>query len=99
MKDVRECENVREKIKRIIAVCISLRTNPFLHPVQYVMSHSLGNCARYFYQSDFDKYFCSDTFIEREKEESSNDRNDRAIRATCRLVLLFCVFHLLFGSL
>jgi exosome complex exonuclease DIS3/RRP44 len=28
--------------------------------------------------------FCSDTFIEREANESPNDRNDRAIRVTAK---------------
>lgn len=32
----------------------------------------------------FSNEHCKDTYIEREKDESSNDRNDRAIRVTCR---------------
>ena len=34
-------------------------------------------------------FSCRDTYIERKKDESSNDRNDRAIRVACRCVQTF----------
>ncbi|XP_028406202.1 exosome complex exonuclease RRP44-like [Dendronephthya gigantea] len=32
----------------------------------------------------FSNEFCKETYVERERDESANDRNDRAIRVTCR---------------
>ena len=45
------------------------------------VSYSVNNSVNF-------KYFVfyRETYIEREKEESSNDRNDRAIRVACRFV-------------